>query len=294
MAQVGEVDASSSVQDADRVRDVEAKTTPPKNDDPVPSQERRGLDCRFDLCVTLPADLIPCRGAEEGRGDTVILHQAWGASRTLHSAAIPVIPVISTSPLDVLRRIGATLIRPQGGGEMPWELRHLELAHRDVSGGASVYFNDIYHHKKVLDRDHPELVLVRDPDFMRNCANINVAMRVILVDWLMEVSAKQKLSINTRIRTIQLMDRFIVIDAQMPRSAQLARSKLQCMGSAALLLASKYEEIYPPEIRDLVYFCDKAYTRQDLLDMERIMLHRLSFNVSLPTVMDFLPHALVH
>ncbi len=29
-----------------------------------------------------------------------------------------------------------------------------------------------------------------------------------------------------------------------------------------MMLASKYEEIYPPEVRDFVYICDNAYTRE--------------------------------
>jgi cyclin B len=32
-----------------------------------------------------------------------------------------------------------------------------------------------------------------------------------------------------------------------------------------MLVASKYEEIYSPEIRDFIYICDKAYTKDDIL-----------------------------
>ena len=40
------------------------------------------------------------------------------------------------------------------------------------------------------------------------------------------------------------------------------------MGVAALLIASKYEEIYPPELKDFIYITDRAYTKTDLLTME--------------------------
>ena len=43
----------------------------------------------------------------------------------------------------------------------------------------------------------------------------------------------------------------------------------QLVGVTALMLAAKYEEIYPPEVRDYVYICDNAYTREQIVQMER-------------------------
>jgi cyclin B len=34
---------------------------------------------------------------------------------------------------------------------------------------------------------------------------------------------------------------------------------------AAMFIACKYEEIYAPELKDFVYVCDKAYTKEDIL-----------------------------
>ena len=57
----------------------------------------------------------------------------------------------------------------------------------------------------------------------------------------------------------------------------------QLVGVTGLMLASKYEEIYPPEIRDYVYICDNAYTRDQILKMEQTMLDKLNYTLSLPT-----------
>ena len=54
------------------------------------------------------------------------------------------------------------------------------------------------------------------------------------------------------------------------------------------MLASKYEEIYPPEVRDYVYICDNAYTRDEILMMEQTMLAKLEYRLSLPTVWCFM------
>jgi cyclin B len=39
-----------------------------------------------------------------------------------------------------------------------------------------------------------------------------------------------------------------------------------------MLVACKYEEIYAPEIRDFIYMTDKAYSKEQILQMEREIL----------------------
>ena len=55
-----------------------------------------------------------------------------------------------------------------------------------------------------------------------------------------------------------------------------------------MLLASKYEEIWAPEVRDFVYISDKAYTREQILDMEKQMLNTLGFHLTVPTPYQFM------
>lgn len=59
-----------------------------------------------------------------------------------------------------------------------------------------------------------------------------------------------------------------------------------------MLVAAKYEEIWAPEVRDFVYISDKAYTRKQILDMEKDMLRVLDYNLSLPTSYQFLARLL--
>ena len=68
----------------------------------------------------------------------------------------------------------------------------------------------------------------------------------------------------------------------------VARQKLQLVGITAMLLASKYEEIYTPEVRDFIWITAKAYTREEVLNMERNILVTLNFNLSTPTPLHFL------
>jgi cyclin B len=88
--------------------------------------------------------------------------------------------------------------------------------------------------------------------------DINERMRSILIDWLVEVHLKFKLFPDTLYITVNIIDRYLSLKP-------VTRSNLQLVGVTAMLIASKYEEIYAPEIRDFVYISDKAYTKEQIL-----------------------------
>ena len=122
------------------------------------------------------------------------------------------------------------------------------------------YVQDMYHHF----RSKEATTSVR-PTFMECQPHINERMRSILVDWLVEVHLKFKLVPETLYLTINLIDRYLEIK-------EVSRPKLQLVGVTSLLIASKYEEIYPPELRDLVYICDRAYTRSEVCGLSLFAL----------------------
>ena len=43
---------------------------------------------------------------------------------------------------------------------------------------------------------------------------------------------------------------------------------MQLVGLTALFIASKFEEVAPPEVTDFVYIAADAYTKEDLIEME--------------------------
>lgn len=119
------------------------------------------------------------------------------------------------------------------------------------------------------------------PDYMSFQGDINDKMRAILIDWLVDVHLKFKLVPETLYLTINLIDRFL-------EAKQVTRKHLQLVGVTAMLIASKYEEIWAPEVRDFVYISDRAYTRDQILNMEKIMLNTLRFNLTVPTPFNFM------
>jgi len=116
---------------------------------------------------------------------------------------------------------------------------------------------------------------------MSKQVEINEKMRAILIDWLLDVHLKFRLLPETLYLTVFLIDRFLSLKC-------VSREKLQLVGVTAMFIASKFEEIYPPECNDFVYISANAYTREEILQMEQYMLNTLGFNLATPTTLYFL------
>jgi hypothetical protein len=111
--------------------------------------------------------------------------------------------------------------------------------------------------------------------------DINEKMRAILIDWLVDVNVKFKLVPECLYMTVNLIDRFLTIK-------QVTRQKLQLVGVASLLIACKYEEIYPPALKEFVSICDHAYTTNQILEQEADILITLDFKLTHTSALRFL------
>jgi cyclin B len=116
---------------------------------------------------------------------------------------------------------------------------------------------------------------------MKNQRDINEKMRGILIDWLVDVHLKFKLLPETLFLSTELIDRYL-------EKVEINRNKLQLVGVSSLFIACKYEEIYPPELKDFVYITDKAYSKEEILKMEYEILRSLDFNITSPSSLRLL------
>lgn len=66
------------------------------------------------------------------------------------------------------------------------------------------------------------------------------------------------------------------------------KSKLQLVGVTAMLIASKYEEMYAPEVGDFVFITDNTYSSEEIRKMERHMLRTLDYSLGTPLCLHFL------
>jgi len=138
------------------------------------------------------------------------------------------------------------------------------------------YVDDMYNHFRQQEVEKQVL-----SNYMERQQYINSKMRAILVDWLVEVHLRFKLVPETLYLCVSLIDRYL-------SKREVSRTKLQLVGVTCMFIASKYEEIYPPELRDLVYICDNAYTKEEIIDMEEILLRTLKYRVTIPSAHTFL------
>lgn len=131
----------------------------------------------------------------------------------------------------------------------------------------SEYCAEIQQHMQASERETQP-----DPSYMKRQTQVNENVRAILVDWLINVHAKFKLLPETLFLTINLVDRYLSL-------VVVKKDQVQLVGVAALLIATKYEEIYPPTVKDFIYVTKNAFTRKQILEMERSMLFSLEFQI---------------
>ncbi|KAM9143219.1 cyclin-A2 isoform 1-T1 [Pangshura tecta] len=144
------------------------------------------------------------------------------------------------------------------------------------------YIEDIYTYLREM-----EVKCKPRAGYMKKQPDITNNMRAILVDWLVEVGEEYKLQNETLHLAVNYIDRFL-------SSMSVLRGKLQLVGTAAMLLASKFEEIYPPEVAEFVYITDDTYTKKQVLRMEHLVLKVLSFDLAAPTINQFLTQYFLH
>jgi hypothetical protein len=119
--------------------------------------------------------------------------------------------------------------------------------------------------------------------FMRSQPYITPEHRATLVDWFSELRRKLGLRRESVFLTVNIVDRYLSL-------VEVRQSHLQLVGVAALMIATKFEEIKPPDVKDLVYYTADAYSRQQVVKKELDILTMLRFEVVSPTPLHFLVH----
>jgi len=115
----------------------------------------------------------------------------------------------------------------------------------------------------------------RIPNYMSAQLEITEAMRAILVDWLVEVQESFELNHETLYAAVKMTDLYL-------SKKQVRKEDLQLVGATACLVSCKIDERIPPMVDDFLYVCDDAYTRDQLMKMERKMLQVVGFDLGYP------------
>lgn len=139
------------------------------------------------------------------------------------------------------------------------------------------YLEDIYKYLKLIENGDLPI-----KNYMKITQKyISEKMRAILVDWLIDIHSKFRLLDETLFLTINIIDRYL-------SKKSINKKYFQLLGITAMFISSKYEDIYPPEIKDFIYMTDNAYSREELLYLESDILDKIGFNLTYPTSLRFL------
>ena len=118
----------------------------------------------------------------------------------------------------------------------------------------------------VCDYSSKDLFRLQDKKF------INARNRGIIFQWLVKNNHKWKLNDDTIFMAMNILDRYI-------SKYKVENSEFQLVAISSYLIASKYEDIYPPYIDELSQICNFIYTNDDIIRKEYEILSGLNFDI---------------
>ncbi|XP_062607164.1 cyclin-O-like [Saccostrea cucullata] len=143
--------------------------------------------------------------------------------------------------------------------------------------GFEEHLDEIYQHRLSIEYKY------QVTSCLDNQPEVTPGMRGLLISWLTGIHHQLNLCQDTLFVAVNIVDR--VLDLM-----QASRDYLQLLGITSLLIACKSEEIHPPEIKDLLSGCDDVYSRDQVKQLERVILNALRFDLLVPTSQYFLEY----
>lgn len=162
-------------------------------------------------------------------------------------------------------------LRPIPAGVIP-----IDEADKEDPQQAAEYVQEIYGYMRNL-----EVKFQVSQEYLQRPLDFISRTRSILVNWLVEIHARFELQQETLFLSINVMDRYLALQ-------EVPRNQLQLVGITALLIASKYEDMWPPTIKELIFMTEDAYTSAEILKMELTMLDKLGYALGQPLPLHFL------
>lgn len=106
-------------------------------------------------------------------------------------------------------------------------------------------------------------------------------MRQILIDWITDVHLSFELKEQTLFLALAYLNAYSSL-------CEISKQEYQLVGVACLWIASKYEEIYPPRMKNYIDVTDSSYSVAELKAMEGKILLALRFNLNYTTALQIL------
>ncbi|XP_069820851.1 cyclin-O [Dendropsophus ebraccatus] len=118
---------------------------------------------------------------------------------------------------------------------------------------------------------------------MDNQPQLRPESRCKLISWLIPVHRHFNLGFESLCLTVSILDRFL-------SCTPVAIDCFQLVGVTSLLIACKQVETRPPRVKQLLALCCNNFSREQLCNLECIILLKLRFQLAAPTINFFLQH----
>ncbi|CAI5439335.1 unnamed protein product [Caenorhabditis angaria] len=109
---------------------------------------------------------------------------------------------------------------------------------------------------------------------LNNHPEMSENMRGLLIDWLMEVCESENLHRETFHLSIDYIDRYLDSNDR-----PVNQNTFQLVGAAALFVAAKYEEIYPPRCEEFANLTDGAFSCENIRQMEVLLVRAINWTL---------------
>ena len=139
------------------------------------------------------------------------------------------------------------------------------------------YFDEIYENLLLDEARFNQKV---NSNYMSFQKSINYKMRAILVDWIIDIHNQCNMKKKTLFQTIFIIDAFL-------SKNNIDKKDFQLLGMASLLIASKETEVIFPSLNTFLALSNFAYTKEELIEMEREVIKKLKFDILAPTAEEF-------
>jgi cyclin B len=132
-----------------------------------------------------------------------------------------------------------------------------------------LYYNDIGN------------IFVPKPYMIEKQTTITPEMRSILIDWLIDVCQIFEVDESDIWLCINIIDRYL-------EKNDILKSKFQLLGITSFFIVTKIEDVYPPDLQNLVYVCNNAYSKTEILKMELELIKEINYQLMVPTAYHFI------
>jgi len=154
---------------------------------------------------------------------------------------------------------------------------HVDIDTPDLSDPmfCSEYVEEIYDYLRQKEVDDQI-----DFDYMSRQPSLTPRMRMVLIDWMVEVQLKFRMTTESLYLSVNIVDKYLQVKP-------ITRERLQLLGVTALHIASKFEEVYSVDLNDFVFICDNACTAADIIAFEGEVLRTIHWCLTTPYPLHF-------